>query len=187
MQDFVSVFLDIIISFILSAKRENLILSDCNVHLINKTPYSEIDELNFCPLNSNNGFGNVSFELVFEKLNVSYSIFYLGCLSLRTDNGFIRKLNRPDSFKEFVSKNCTKLNKNGKVVLGVEYFFQSEKEYQAFLTCSSISFDGFLALRNKYNTYGFVCRLYRKGNDFNFVEGNTSRIYKFTNIRNLWH
>ncbi len=175
------------ISFALSLRQEHLVLSNCKVLFDDKTLFSEIDELNSCLLNSNNSCGHMLLELTFETIKNPYSIFYLGCLSLRTDNGVVIKINKPSSLKEFISPNYTKVNKNGKMVIGVEYYFRTEKERNQFLTCHSLCLDGFFALKRKRNTYGFMCRMDKNGFNWSFAEGNTYRIYKHTNIQHLWH
>lgn len=179
--------LDFLKSIILSFKQEHFILSDCKVSFDSKVPFSEIDELNFCLLNNNQGYGHILIELSLEMIKNPYTLFYLGCLSLRTDKGVVIKIDRPSSFKEFVSENYSKVNKDGNLVLGIEYFFRSDDEKMKFMTCNSLCFDGYFALKRKKSAYGFVCRLDRNNANWCFAEGNTYRIYKYTNIQHLWH
>lgn len=172
---------------ILSLEQEHLVLSDCKISTEIKHPYSEIDELNFCLFNSNNDCGHLLIELVFEPIDRPYSQFYMGCLSLRTDNGLVIKINQPSSIKELVSKNYTKVNKFGQPVIGFEYFFRNEKEREIFYISQSVCFEGYLSLRKKNKSFGFVCKAIQKDACWHFTEGNTYRIYKRTNIRRLYH
>lgn len=187
MKEILSSLLDYLMFYVLSLKDEYLVLSDCKILTETKCPYSEIDELNFCLFNSNNDCGCLLIELVFEPIDKPYSKFYMGCLSLRTDNELVIKLNQPSSIKELVTKNYTKVNKLGQLVIGFEYFFRSEKEREIFYKSESICFEGYLSLRKKNKSYGFVCKAIQKDSCWQLTEGNTYRIYKRTNIRHLCH
>lgn len=168
-------------------KTSALIISGCSVHINDENYiYSEFDELNFCSLNSNDyENGKISIEIEFENtFEDPYFIFYAQCFTIRVSTGLVIKTNKCPYAK--MTNNYSKVNKNGKVVLGFEYYFKTDDEYNKILNCKVFCIEGFIAVNKKSNVYGFVCKT-QKDNEWIMQDGNTYRIYKYTNIDDLFH
>lgn len=162
-----------------------LVLSGCNSILFpEKIVYSELDDLNFSFLNSNDyGFGYINIEFCFENnLKEPYVDFYSACFSIRTDNEIVIKINGNPKAKSF-----SKINKDNKLVLGISYYFISEIEREKILNCSIFCIEGFVSLNTKNNIYGIMCRMIKKDGDWSIKDANTYKVYKKIRINNLCH
>ena len=167
---------------------KSLILSGCRVMLADESLYSEIEELNFYRLNSNDyGFGFMSLEMSFDGVLCSYARFFVQCVTLRINNRVLFKINRGPSFFDSINKCYTKINKEGKMVLGVDYYFKTEEERRLILNCDSFCFEGFMALNNKMNVYSFVCKAQKNGDNWVLLDGNTYKTTKFQSIDSFVH
>lgn len=136
------------------AQGSTLQVVSCSVLVdnIKKTPYSELQELNRCLINSNNGFGDVVVEVGFvNKFKNPYFKFWGNCVSIRADDSVICKID--GIFDDGISK----VDKNGNVVIGVEYFFRDEDIRQKVLSCRSFCLEMFLALEKKNNVFALRC------------------------------
>lgn len=165
-----------------------LILSGCRVDLSDESAFSEIDMQSFYLLDRNDyGFGRMFLELAFDGDVFPYARFYMKCMTLRV-NGFpFFKIDQGPSFARLVEKNYTKINKDGKMVLGVEYYFKSAEERAKLLNCDSFCFEGFLALKHKFNVYSFVCKVCKADEGWSLQEGNTFKTTKYESIDGFWH
>lgn len=178
-----------------SAQNNALILSGCKVTLVESKPYSELEEMNCCYLNSNDfACGSVAVELYFDNILYKnpYVKFFVNCISIRTDKGVLCKLNvNPSPYEE----NYTKITKDGKLSIGIGYFFRTVEEKKALNSCNSFCIEGFVALKKKKNVFGFVCCVQKAPkneqkpteNDWVLTDGNTYKIYKKANIYGLHH
>lgn len=166
-----------------------LVLSGCRVNLSEDIPYSEFDELSYYSLNCNDfGCGGADIELSFDNnFKNPYFKFYIQCVAIRTDSGVLCKINRSSIHKDSALDNFSKITKDGKMALGLGYYFKTQKEYEMLTHCKSFCIEGFIAIKKKTNVYGFVCRLKKTDDGWQMIEGNTYRIYKRVNIRNLYH
>ena len=78
-----------------TTKTKSLVMSGCRASISDEVLYSELEELNFCTLNDNSGFGRLDIELIFENTFTNpYFRFWGQCLSIRTDNGLTLKVNQ---------------------------------------------------------------------------------------------
>lgn len=80
--------------------------------------------------------------------------------------------------------NFTKVTKEGKIALGLEYYFTTQREYNLLLNCESFCVEGFVAFKKKTNVY--VCTE-KTDCGWKMTEGNTYQINKRVNIENLYH
>jgi len=172
-----------------SKESDALILSGCRVVLGGASPYSELDELNYYPLNCNDyECGRTDIEFSFDNsFKASYSKFFIQCVSIRTDDKLLCKINKNPLPKFLLNNNYTKITKSGKIAFGLSYYFKSKEEKEQLLNCKLFCVEGFVALNKKTNVYGFMCLIKKKNNGWELVEGNTYKIYKDTNINNLYH
>lgn len=170
-------------------ENKSLIISGCRVVLPETIEYSELDDLNYYRLNSNDfNSGRADIELSFENgFKDPYFIYYVQCVTIRADKKIICKINRNRSQEILKLNNYTKVTKEGKLALGISYYFKTEAERSLLLHCNSFCIEGFVALKSKTNVYGFMCRVDRVQGDWVISEGNTYRIYRHTNIRYLAH
>lgn len=151
--------------------------------------YSEIEEENCFALNSNDyGFGRIDFELLFEPIKMSYSGFWVGCVSIRTENLKI-KVNPPlGSYTKKSTAQClTKVSFENKMVVTLSYFFTNAEEKDQFLDAKSFLVEGFIALDNQSNVYGFLCKVENRNNEWCFTEGYTNRPVEKTSINRMVH
>lgn len=151
--------------------------------------YSEIEEQNCFALNSNDyGFGRIDFELMFEPIKISYSSFWAGCVSIRTENLKI-KVNPPlESYIKRTTTQClTKVSYENKMVVTLSYFFTNAEEKAKFLCAKSFLVEGFLALENQSNVYGFLCKVENHNNEWYFTEGYTNLPVEKTSIDRMVH
>lgn len=164
-----------------------LILSGCRTIVADKTAYSEQDEQNYCLLNDINDFGILDIELSFENtMKNPYSKFYIQCVTIRTDNEKICAIDKSNSTMS-KSDNYTKITKEGKMAVGITYFFRSAEEREKLLNCHSFCVEGFISLKNKTTVYGFVCRVVHKAEGWELVDGNTFKTALHTNIESYIH
>ena len=172
-----------------SDKGNVMVISGCRVGLDRQLPYSEFEELTYYNLNMNDyGCGRTDIEISFENsLKNPYVDFWIQCVSIRTDNEVLFKINNNSFVEKLKIKHYTKVTKEGKVAFGAGYYFRNEEEREQLLQCSSFCFEGFVALGKKTNVYGFMCKVDRTENGWVLSEGNTYRIYKHSNIKWLFH
>lgn len=164
-----------------------LILSGCRTIVTDETSYSEQDEQNYCLLNDVNDFGKLDIELSFENtMKNPYLKFYIRCVTIRTNNEKICAIDKsmPEQFK---FDNYTKVTKDGKMAVGITYFFRSAEEREKLLNCNSFCVEGFISLKNKTTVYGFVCRVVHQADGWELVDGNTFRTSLHTNIESYIH
>jgi len=164
-----------------------LILSGCRVVLDKNIPYSEFDELNYYSFNCNDyGYGRTDVELSFENIFKNpYSRFFVRCLAIRTNNAILCKIDQNIVPKISMIENYTKITKDGKVAIGIGYYFRSQHERDLLVNCSSFCVEGFFALGKKTKVYGFMCRIDQTDGGWCMSEGNTYQTYKHTNIKSL--
>lgn len=174
---------------ITTSESKSLILSGCRVVLPEMIVYSELDELNYYTLNNNDyGYGRTDIELNFENgFKNPYFKYYVQCVTIRADKKIICKINNNRLIQCFKYDYYTKITKEGKLALGISYYFKSEDERSLLMNCNSFCIEGFVALKRKTNVYGFMCRVDRVQDKWVISEGNTYRIYGRTNIKNLVH
>lgn len=166
-----------------------LVLSGCRVVLSENIPYSELDELNYYSLNCNDyGHGGANIELNFEnKFQNPYFKFFAQCIAIRTDREILCKINLNSMSNVSNISNYSKITKDGKLALGIYYYFRSQKEQEQLIKCHSFSIEGFIALKKKTNVYGFMCQIEQTNDGWQMIEGNTYQIYKHANITGLYH
>lgn len=169
-------------------KNTALILSGCEVTL-SEDIYSEMKEMNCYYLNNNDyGYDSFTIELYFENNLVNpYLQFYLSCISIRIDNSYICKINRNLSYKTSKNKFYTKINKDGKISIGLGYHFTSYEEYLILNNCKSFIIEGYLALEKKNNVFGFMCHVIKSHDNWLMYKGDTHKVYKKNNINNFIH
>lgn len=174
---------------VFASEGKSLVLSGCRVILSEEIPYSEFEELNCYSLNCNDyGYGRADIELSFEnKFHNPYFKFYIQCVAIRTDSEVLCKVNRNPTPKPLLLDNHTKVTKDGKMALRLGYYFKTEKERALLTSCKSFCIEGFVALKKKTNVYGFMCQVEKTDGGWQMKEGNTYRIYKYANIRSLYH
>jgi hypothetical protein len=166
-----------------------LVLSGCRVTLLEETAYSEFDELNYYSLNSNDyGVDGINIELSFENIfNNPYFKFWARCITIRTDKQVLCKINYNSMVNTAMDHNFSKVTKEGKIAIGLGYYFRSQEEQNQILNCKSFCVEGFIALKEKKNVYGFMCRIDKVNDCWQMSEGNTYKIYKHVNISKLYH
>lgn len=169
--------------------RDVLALTGCKVVHQDNDLYSEIDELNFYRLNSNDyECGRIDIELSFDGTTKKpYSNFKARCISIRSDHGANIKINGLTPLHKISPKSYTKVSKEGKLVLGLSYYFSNEDECEKILNCTSFCIEGFFSLGCDYNVYSFSCITKKINDNWCLDVGNVSRIYHLTNINNLLH
>lgn len=168
-----------------SVKNKALVLTGSSaVFSTDNNVYSEIDDLNFSYLNSNDyGFGYMDIEFKFENnFDNPYFKFYISCFSIRTDNGVTIKLNGSPNKESY-----SKINKDNKVVVGIHYYFRTEKETNNFKNCNMFCAEGFIAIEKKDNVYGVMCKLSKSEEKWDVIDSNTYKIYEHQNIGGLVH
>ncbi|MBE5968451.1 MAG: hypothetical protein E7255_16105 [Lachnospiraceae bacterium] len=122
-----------------NSENESLILSGCRVVLPEKIEYSELDELSYYTLNCNDyDYGRMDIELNFENgFKDPYFKYYVQCVTIRADKKAICKINRNRSREVLKLNNFTKITKEGKLALGISYYFKSLAERSLLLQCNS--------------------------------------------------
>ncbi len=170
-----------------SNNSQELTLTGCKVVHYESGFYSIIDDLNFYRLNSNDyNLGRIDIELSFqEEIKNPYTTFEFRCITFQTDLGVARKIKGVTNLHKFSSKSYTKVSKDGKLVLGISYYFPDEETKNGILNCKAFALDGFFCLGSKRNVYSFSCATKKVNDNWILDVGNTSKIYKFTHINNL--
>lgn len=188
-------------------KNNALILSGCKLSILENITYSELDENNYIYINDNDyGCECINIELNFDNnYKNPYFEFFLNCITIRVDNKILfkdldtnythyklytkRKVNKVLAKKKVDRryKSYTKINKNGKLSIGVGYFFKSKEEYKIIKECNSFIIEGFIALNKKNNIYGFMCEVKKEEDLWFLSEGNTYKIFKNSKIDELSH
>ena len=167
-------------------KNNTLILNGCNAYLNEKKEsiiYSELEEMSYVYLNSNDYENYIQIEFSFcNNQSSSYQKYWARCFSIRTDNGVKIKINGI----KYNYNTITKVNKRGDIVLGIVMFLKKDI-YEALLEAKVILIEGFIALNRKCNTYGVAVELIKKRNKFKVIFANTFKYKKYDNIYNKWH
>lgn len=165
-------------------KNNVLILSGCKLLMSDDIKYSELNENNYLYLNNNDyGYGYMNIDINFDNnYNNPYFNFYVNCITIRIDNKIYLKSNNNCNQEVY-----TKINKNGKLSIGIGYFFKSLEENKAVEGCNSFMIEGFIALNKKNNVYGFMCEVINNKNTWELLEGNTYKLYKKNKIDVLNH
>lgn len=167
------------------SNNEVLILSGCKTAVAENKIYSEFEELNCCFLNANDyNCGNMIIHLFFDyAFKNPYLRFYVNCISIRTNDGILCKVDGVSLHDE----NFTKITKEGKLSICIGYFFRSEREYAKIINCKSFCVEGFAAFGKKNNVFAFMCSIEQNENGWMLSDGNTYKIYKKVNISKLRH
>ena len=169
-------------------KNESLVLIGCNAYLKSgeweeTDVYSEMEELSYSYLNSNDTMGRkLEIELCFSNNQKNaYQCFWANCFSIRTDSGLVLKL-----CKRHWDKAYSKVNMNNEMVLGVGCFIE-KNVYEKMLNAKNIVIEGCVALEKYSNTYGVSVQLKKEENDYKLKYANTYRFAKCDDIRNKVH
>lgn len=164
------------------SKNDMLVLSGCSTSFIDKTNYSEFEELNSYALNSNDyDCGRIDVEFYFESNMYQYEKFWAHCFSFRQDDSVI-KINGTNS-----SHSYTKITMDGKMAVTVSFYLRTKKEFESMARSSRHCFEGFIAIGNKKNVYGIMCVIERQNDTYLIQAGNTFKIYNNTSIEQLRH
>lgn len=165
-------------------KIDEIIVSSCKVHYFSDNRlWSSFDELSYNDLNNNDyGFGVLDFEIGFTGYKgTAYPKVYTKCFRLLTDR---KTLIKPMKFSNVSS--LSKINLKGELVMGIRYYFRTEKEMKELLDCKQILIESFFALGKKTNTYAFACQMHKDNNDeWCCSYANTYRIKRKSNIKYL--
>ena len=166
-------------------KPENhaLILKSCNIYAFSANRiYSELDELTFDTLNSNDyGCGSLEVEFTISNgiTSEAYPDFYTKCIALRTDTQCHIK-----PMKAGNAAHYSKVNQNGDLVIGIRYYFKSEKEIQQIQNCTALLIEGFIALGQPQNVFGIMCQLEKESDIWKI---SSSFTYKPKHAKNIKH
>lgn len=161
-----------------------LILKECKVYAFSAGRiFSEFEELTFDSLNCNDyGFGTLELELTFSSgiVKEAYPDFYTKCVVIRTDKQFFIK-----PMKMRNRAHCSKINRVGDIVVGLRYYFRSEKEIQQIVSCTSLLIEGFVALGKPQNVFGIMCQLEKEGSTWQISSSYTYKPKYAKNIKRL--
>lgn len=164
-----------------NSKIDELAISSCAIHYFSDNRlWSTFDECSFNRLNRNDyGYGVIDFEIGFTGYSgAAYPKVYTKCFRLLTDGNDLIK-----PCKISNESSLSKINKNGETVVGIRYYFKSEKEIDALLNCKQLLIESFFALEKKTNTYAFACQMQRdENNQWQCILANTYRMKKRENI-----
>lgn len=169
-----------------------LVINSCKA-IVHYKIYSELEELNFANINSNNyDYGYIEYEFGFnEKFENPYKTFYISLFAIRGNLlGYPIKINppRPSTTPKIrLNKNYSKVNKDGNMSLGVRYFFRSLKEREALIDGDEVLIEGCIALDTRKNNYDIMCRIIKDGDEWILDEANTYRTHKKMDLYRLWH
>ena len=164
-------------------KRRILLLRACKVYVFgNGRIYSELEEQTFDYLNSNEGYGVLDIEFVFENnvTSKNYPTFCTKCFAMRTDTNIVIKPMK--SLNKFCN---SKINQNGELVVGIRYFFRNERDIERIKSSKSLLVEGFIALEKTINVYGVMCQMQRTGKNWKIVSAYTYKPLYARNIKNL--
>lgn len=173
-------------------KANRFIFDSCKAIVSDKL-YSELDELNFANLNFNDyGFGYIEFEFGFKESFINpYMKFYASCFDIRTNKlPYSIKLDSIRLFKPnklHLPDNYTKVNKSGNMAFGIRFFFRTEEERDALLTCEYLCIEGSISFGNKRNVYDIMCRLEKNENGWHLDDAFTYRKNPKVHIDRLVH
>lgn len=165
-------------------KIDELVISSCSIHYFSDNRlWSAFEDLSYNNLTPNDyGLGVLDFEIGFTGYKgTAYPKVYTKCFRLLTDR---KTLIKPMKFSNEFS--LSKINQNGELVVGIRYYFQTEKELNELHDCQQILIESFFALGMKTNTYGFACQMHKSNNgEWNCSYANTYRIKRKKNIKFL--
>ena len=159
----------------------SLLIRACKINLfLDKQIYSELDEQTFDAINSNNGFGMIDVEFVFESkiTTESYPVFFTKCFVMRTDTDFLIK---PMKMKN--NPAYSKVDQAGHSVVGIRYYFRDEEERERMLKSNRILVEGFIALEKTKNVYGVMCQMKRDNEKWELSAAYTYRPKYAKNIK----
>lgn len=161
-----------------------LLLKACNIYIFSENKiYSEIDEMAYDSLNSNDfGCGALDIEFIFTNgvTQEAYPDFYTKCFVIRTNTDF-----RIKPMKINNSKCISKLTQNGDLVIGIRYYFHDRKEIEQIQNCSSFLVEGFIALQKPHNVFGLMCQLYKNDTLWKLTNAYTYKPKYAKNIKGL--
>ena len=162
---------------------DRLTITSCAIRIYSEDlMWSAFEEETFNAENNNDwGLGQMDIEVGFAGYTgASYPKVYTKCFALRTDNGLrikpMKSSNRPSQ---------SKISQRGETVIGIRYYFRSEKEIEWLKSSKRIRFECFFALKNKKNTYALMCQMKRDGDEWKAEIANTYRPSYVKNIGNL--
>lgn len=165
-------------------KSNALILRACNFSVFGKNKiWSEVEMLCFDVLNHNNNFGMMDIEFVFQNnvVEEAYPEFYTKCFVLRTDTGkFIKPMKRSNY------PNCSKINQNGELVVGVRYFFHDEHDIDKIKKCNEMLIEMFVALGKQTNVFALKCDLVKTKDNWEITSAYTCKPKYARNVKRLY-
>lgn len=173
-------------------KPNRLIFNSCKAIISDKL-FSELDELNFANLNTNDyGLGYIDFEFGFkENFTNPYMKFYASCFDIRTNKSpcpiRLDSIRLNKDRRRFLIDNYTKVDKFGNLAFGIRFFFRSEEERNALLTCECLCIEGSISFGNKHNVYDIMCKLEKDKNGWRLDDAFTYRKNPRTHIDSLIH
>lgn len=133
--------------------------------------YSELEKESTAYINKNINGNVLELELCLKanKEN-TYCPFLARCISIRTDNGLILKINGfQNDFHD------TKVNMNGDSVLSIGIFLTDE-QYEDLINATNFAIEGAFALRKASNVYGFNVNVIRVHNCNQIEKANTYKL-----------
>lgn len=175
--------IDVAVNGRTESSNKSLLVRACKLYIFSDNRiYSEFDEQTFDALNSNNGLGAVDVEFIFENSIIaeSYPMFYTKCFVIRTDTGVHIK-----PMKYSNKPVYSKVDQAGCLVVGIRYYFKSEKEIEEIIKCKSILVEGYIALGKPKNVFGVMCQMRKNENDWDIAAAYTYKQKHARNIRNL--
>lgn len=159
--------------------------SDCTIDNSKNQPHSEFEECNYYYFNENDyGHGTLLLDIMFNDcLKNPYFDFTMACLSIRTENGIVCKVNGEEQ-----EPAHSKVTQDSKISVGLGYFFRSEAEKNEVISCNHFLVEAFIAIgSNQRNVYGLMCHLEKENDCWKLKNGNTYKIFKKANINHLKH
>lgn len=172
------------IKFTSHDKIDALVITSCSIHMVpnDDRMYSDLEDLTYNALNgAKTDLGFIDIEVGFAGYTGKpYPMVYTKCFALRTDN---YQLIKP--MKMVNDPSESKINRRGETVIGVRYYFRTEKEIENLLQCNRILFEFFFSLEKPTNTYGAMCQLQKQGSEWRAEYANTYRPHYAKNIENL--
>lgn len=162
------------------------IISGCNAYIgqyisEDYSVHSELEEESYAYLNSNYRGKALVIDLCLSanKDNI-YKDFYVRCVSVRSDNGFLIKIDGPKN-----EKYNSRINMQGDSVIGIGLFLNDE-QYESLSEANRIGIEGAFALGKKTNVYGFNINVSRTEEGYDLQTANTYKL-KGRNINHLAH
>ena len=163
---------------------DSLVITSCAVHMYpnDDRMVSNFDDLCYNALNvPANNYGMVDFEIgITGYSGVAYPKVFTKCFSLHTDDFLLIK-----PLKFFNNCSESKINERGETVIGIRYYFKSEKEVERLSNCNKFMFESFFALEKPKNPYAIMCQFEKVDNVWKLKYANTYRPRYAKNIKHL--